>query len=307
MSNEITIVAPKTIEESERLSGTLAKSALLPDALRGKPGDVLATILTGAELGLAPMQSIRGIAIIKGKPTLSADTMGALVMRRRDICADLEIVELTDAVCTYKARRIGEEKPTLMSFTIQDAQKAGLVGPGGMYTKYPKNMLRARCLSNICRAKFPDICMGLYTAEELGAADGSPPPELPPEPRDITPQSEQPRAQAESLKAKIKAKSQIVDVAANETEQQAEQRAGGVSPPTPPASQSKKDIDPRSLDVDELQVAIKTAREWIEREKPKGAVLVKCNAKLKALVDELEFRASVAEREAMQAEGDVPQ
>lgn len=167
MGSEITIITPKSIEEAERLSKTLSTSQLLPEGLRGKPGDVLATVLAGAELGLAPMQSIRGIQIIKGKPTLAADTMGALVKRRRDVCEFLVLVESTATKATYSAKRVGDPKETVLSFTIEDAKMAGLVSQGGMYTKYPAQMLRARCLSGICRAVFPDLVLGLYDPEEL--------------------------------------------------------------------------------------------------------------------------------------------
>ncbi len=166
--NEIQIVAPQTIHETEALSLSLAKSALLPEALRGKQADILATILTGAELGLAPMQSLRGIQIIKGKPTLSADTMGALCKRRSDVCEHLSLTASSPTGCTYETKRRGE-KPTTMTFTIEDAQRAGLAG-SDTYRKFPAAMLRARCLSAICRAVYPDLCLGLYDPDELADA-----------------------------------------------------------------------------------------------------------------------------------------
>jgi len=40
---------------------TIAASGLIPDAYRGKPADILVTLVTGRELGISPMQSLRGI------------------------------------------------------------------------------------------------------------------------------------------------------------------------------------------------------------------------------------------------------
>lgn len=61
----------------EELSGlaaiavTLAKANVVPDALRGQPENVLAIILTGRELGVAPMTAIRNFHVIKGNVTIA--------------------------------------------------------------------------------------------------------------------------------------------------------------------------------------------------------------------------------------------
>lgn len=163
------LVTLKSVEEATKLSQTLATSRLLPEALQKNPADILATILAGAELGMAPMQSVRAIVIIKGKPTLSADAMGALV-KRSEACEYLVLKLSDEKVATWETKRRGDPSPTTMSFTIQDAQRAGLVGgDGSMYKKYPAQMLRARCLAAICRAVYPDVCLGLYDPDELEA------------------------------------------------------------------------------------------------------------------------------------------
>lgn len=202
MSNELTVITPKSIEEAERMSKTLSASQLLPDALRQKPADVLATVLAGAELGLAPMQAIRGIVIIKGKPTLAADTMGALVKRRSDVCEYLVLKESSSEKATYETKRKGDPAPTSMAFTIQDAQRAGLNGDN--WRKYPQAMLRARCLSAICRAVYPDLCLGLYDPDEL-AAEAPSAPQPPPE-KDVTPSIPRNAIEAKAaLQAKVAA------------------------------------------------------------------------------------------------------
>lgn len=178
MSNEtgITILAPRSIDEAKSMSSTLAKASLLPQALRGKEADVLLTIMAGAELGLGPVQSIRAIHVIEGKPTLSADLIAALCMRRSDVCEYLQPVETSATKATYTTKRKGAPAAVTMSFTIEQAKVAGLVGKGN-WAKYPDAMLRARCISAICRAVYPDLVGGLYDSDsaELEA------------PRDVTP------------------------------------------------------------------------------------------------------------------------
>lgn len=169
MSDEIVIIAPKTIEETRSLSKELALSNLMPAALRKKPEDLFAIVLTGAELGLAPMQAVRGMHIIEGKVSLSADLMGALV-KRSPVCEYLTLVESSGTVATYRTKRKGEPGETVISFTLEQAHAAGVTGKGN-WAKYPDAMLRARALSAICRAVYPDLCLGLYDSEsgELGA------------------------------------------------------------------------------------------------------------------------------------------
>jgi hypothetical protein len=193
MSSELVVIAPKSIEEARGLAKELSPAHTLPEALRQKPADILAIILTGAELGLAPMQAVRGIQIIKGRPTLAADTMGALVKRRSDVCEYLVLKESTAERAVYEAKRKGDPSPTTMAFTMADAQRARI--KSDMYEKYPAQMLRARCLSAICRAVFPDLCLGLYDPEEL--ADVPAPAE-----RDVTPAPSIPRT-ASGAKAEL--------------------------------------------------------------------------------------------------------
>lgn len=162
----ITVVAPASISELKELSSMLAPSALLPEVFRGKPGDVAVAVLTGAELGLAPMQSLRAIEMIKGKPSLKADAQVALVRRRRDVCEYFKLVESTGKVAIYETKRCGDPAPTRMSFSIEQAQTAGLTGNDN-WRKFPDAMLRARCTSALCKAVYSDLLLGIYDPEEL--------------------------------------------------------------------------------------------------------------------------------------------
>lgn len=197
MSDELVIISPKTLGEAQELAKTLATARILPEALQKSPGDILATVMAGAELGLAPMQALRGIVIIKGKPTLSADAMGALVKSKRDVCKYLRLVESTDKRAEYETLREGEPQPTRMAFTIGDAQRAQLTGDN--WRKYPAAMLRARALSALCRAVYPDLLLGVYDPDELEA----PRPERTVEPTPPAAEAK-PATNAPRLKAQIR-------------------------------------------------------------------------------------------------------
>ncbi|MCR4295885.1 MAG: recombinase RecT, partial [Elusimicrobia bacterium] len=233
---DLFVISPKSIEEAKMLAATLAPSAVLPAALHQKPADVLAIVLTGAELGLAPMQAIRGIKMIKGVPTLSADIMAALVKSRRDVCEYLVCIETSATRCSLEAKRHGDPRPTTLVYTMEQAQKAGLSGQD-TYRKHPDAMLRARATSAICRLVFPDLVAGLYDPSEI---DTESPIQgvAPPLERDVTPTNGK---RTEAVKASLQAKAaaqtvdatpdrpdrkmKIVEVAPGETEEQAKARA----------------------------------------------------------------------------------
>lgn len=199
MSNEtgITIITPRSLAEAKELATTLSSARTIPESLQKSPADCMAIIMAGAELGLAPMQSIRALVLIKGKPTLSADAMGALVKSRRDVCEYL-LLKHSDAVkATYATKRAGDPEPTTMSFTIDEAKAAGLAGNDN-WRKFPAAMLRARALSAICRAVYPDLLLGVYDPDELAA-----------EPRDVTP----PRASPPTIESTATMLPPPVDVA----------------------------------------------------------------------------------------------
>jgi hypothetical protein len=181
----ITPFEPRGMEEALKLADQFAKSNLLPAHLRGKPADVLVTLLSGRELGFSPLQSVRAIYVVEGKPTLAAEAMVALCKRQPEVCEWFRLVESTPQRATYETKRKGEPEPTRLTFTIEDANRAGVTGKA-VWKNYPAAMLRARCASGLARAVYPELLFGCYDPEELGAPTdhgAAPPPPM----RDVTP------------------------------------------------------------------------------------------------------------------------
>lgn len=160
-------LSPASTDDAWRLAELLAKSAIIPQDLRNKPNDVLVMVLLGHELGIGPMQAIRKIDVIKGKPQASAELMVALC-KQHPACRYFRYVdkESDDKRATYVTHRVGEDEPTKFTFTIEDAKKLGLLGNDN-WTKQPKTMLRARASSALARIVYPDIVQGLYAREEM--------------------------------------------------------------------------------------------------------------------------------------------
>lgn len=164
---------PGSIDEAFHLASLLVKSRLLPDSAQ-TPEAAFAIIATGRELGLTAMQSLRSIHVIKGKTILSADLVAALVKSRREVCSYFQLVESTTERATYKTHRVGEPEPTTLTFTIEDAKRAQVTGNPN-WTKFPAQMLRARCITGLARAVYPDLAMGIYDADEFDDTPTAPP------------------------------------------------------------------------------------------------------------------------------------
>lgn len=169
MSNDSIVVRggslePDSVAETIKLAQVLVASKMLPKSV-STPEAAFAIILTGRELGLSPMQALRSIHVVEGRPTLSADLMAALVLRHPD-CKRFQMIESSEKVATYETDRCGVV--TRLSFTIEEAKAAGLTSRDN-YRKYAPAMLRARCISALARVAWPDLLVGCYesTSEEL--------------------------------------------------------------------------------------------------------------------------------------------
>jgi len=140
----------------------LIKSGFLPQSLN-TPEKVLAVILTGKELGIGAMESIRGISVIQGKPTVSPQLMLALAFRTKEVSSYKVTSDKEKAVCVIQRKN---SEPFTSEFSMEDAQKMGLAGKDN-WKKQPEVMMRWRAIAQAMRVVFPDAISGLYLFDEL--------------------------------------------------------------------------------------------------------------------------------------------
>jgi hypothetical protein len=79
---------------------------------------------------------------------------------------DLWIEETTVTRCTVCGRRKDSEATSRITWTLDDAKRAGLAGKQP-WRFYPRQMLLARASADLARAVFPDAIGGLAATEEL--------------------------------------------------------------------------------------------------------------------------------------------
>lgn len=145
----------------------VAQSSLIPAEYRGKPADIVWAMDIGDALGVPYTQVMQSMVVARGKMTMSADLMGAVVRRAGH---KLRLREDGDSVTATLLRNDDPDYEFTVTWDKAKAQAAGLWGSRGPWQQYPRQMLRARAITEVCRQGASDALAGtVYTPEELEA------------------------------------------------------------------------------------------------------------------------------------------
>lgn len=141
------------------LGKAFAESGMFPDIKSA--AQAIVKIQAGAELGIGPFQSMSGIHIISGKPTIGAGVMASMVKASGKY--DYKVLEANEKLCSIEFFE-GKVSLGTSTFSIEDAKKAGTKN----LDKFPRNMLFARAMSNGVKWYTPDVFSGpVYVPEEM--------------------------------------------------------------------------------------------------------------------------------------------
>lgn len=166
MNNTLVVSKPLTPSTWEMISSIAP--AMHQSRLFGVTSaeQAMAIMLKGYELGLSLTASFEFIQQIQGRPALSPRGALALILQ----CPELENLKIEDktGACSVTMKRKGGFEYT-STFTLKDAETAGLVKEDSGWKKYPANMLRWRAIGFCADVVFPDVIGGMKRADELGA------------------------------------------------------------------------------------------------------------------------------------------
>lgn len=187
-------IVPQTFEETMRISRAVCASGLAPAALIGRlAGDdaaaaVAVAIMSGAELGLKPMVSLRSFTVINGKPALYGDGLINVVRMSGKVAYLRTGCEERDGkmvgFCEAKRLDTGEDKR--VEFSQADAERAGLWQTKALVMKwnkwdkkneekpndspwyrFPQRMLAWRAAGYCLRELFGDVLGGIRDEFEV--------------------------------------------------------------------------------------------------------------------------------------------
>jgi len=126
-----------------------------------------AIMVKGHELGLGLAASFEFIQVVMNKPALSP--RGCLALIHRSDLIEVKIKESTTERCTVWMRRKDSGFEFETTWTMEDAEKAGVVKDNSGWKSYPANMLRWRAIGFCADVVCPDLIGGLKRADEFGA------------------------------------------------------------------------------------------------------------------------------------------
>lgn len=147
------------LQDLDRMAQAIASSKLFGIT---NADQALALMLVAQAEGLHPATAARDYHIISGRPALKSDAMLARYLNSGGkvewLCHTDEKVE---AIFSHPAGGT-----LTIAWDNERLKKAGLADRE-MHKKYPRQLKRARVISEGIRATNPAVCVGVYTPEEV--------------------------------------------------------------------------------------------------------------------------------------------
>jgi len=189
------IVLAESWEAKLAIADSMIDGGLVPKSFANDPGAVISAVEMGLELGLGAWTSLNNIVTIQGKATLTLNAMLSLARSKGvliNIVKDYELVSIERR--TKDGIKKGSDRATVVVITRgedifspsgklldsrisdytytkywQDAVKAELTEKDN-WKRMPRQMLRARAITEALRLYAADILLGMYESTELADA-----------------------------------------------------------------------------------------------------------------------------------------
>lgn len=160
---------PRNLKQAWWLAEQVAQSRLFYRKF-DSPSAALVAMMAGREMGLGVVSSMLNVHVIEGSPSYHAHLIIAKAMQHPD-CEYFHLVESTNEKATYVTKRRNDPGPTPLTYTMEDAELAGLTKPSrngkpSNWLRIPREMLRKQAGVELARAVYPDATRGMYTPEE---------------------------------------------------------------------------------------------------------------------------------------------
>lgn len=125
--------------------------------------EMLPLMLIAQSQGRSFTSVVEEYSVINGRPALKSESMLA---RFQKAGGHIQWTELSDKRCAAIFSH-PQCSPVEVDWDLERAKAAGLSGRD-MWRKFPRNMLKARVISDGVRTAYPACLGGVYTPEELG-------------------------------------------------------------------------------------------------------------------------------------------
>lgn len=150
--------------------------ALIPYQMRGNAGDMYLLMQIAKHLNIPFITALRGLSFIGDKdvkPAMTAQLMSALVRNAGHTLREQWDAETNTATATL----IRKDDPSFEHVAVWDEEKARVAGlweSTPTWVQYPKAMLTARAMSEVCRHAASEVLLGFsYVPEEFQTAESA--------------------------------------------------------------------------------------------------------------------------------------
>mgnify|MGYP007100083478 CR=1 FL=1 len=158
--------SPKWQVDPMQMAEMVAKSNLYKGI--DSAAKAFVVMMKGVELGISPMSAFGYIHLIPGAAPAASGALVLGMLRKHGV--QIEFIERNPVKATVRMSRADTGESYTVTWTIEDAKKAGLAGCD-VWIKYPAQMLSWRAAGDCARLIGTDILafggLSLYLREEL--------------------------------------------------------------------------------------------------------------------------------------------
>lgn len=186
-----------SLAEIDKINSYIKKLITQPHYAKIGEAGIFAIIHKAKTLGINPLDALNGgLFFVQGIVEMRAQMMNQLI--RQNGHSIQKDARSNDEICILHGKRADNGDIWTESFSIRDAQQAGIYREGP-WKKYPKDMLFARALSRLARQLFPDVIKGCYVEGEIEKSNTT----IETEFEDVTQQVEKPKRKSKTVEFTI--------------------------------------------------------------------------------------------------------
>lgn len=173
-----TIEQAGALAEQMEYARTVASASILPEHYRNRPADVMIAMGLGQAMGLSRVESLYRIAVIKGKPTASAELIASNV-RKAGHRLRTRLAEDGRSATASIWRADDPDFEHSVTRDLAWAQSMGLANNDN-YKKQLATMLANRAITAVARLACPEALYGVsYSSDEMSDLPGEAAPAQP--------------------------------------------------------------------------------------------------------------------------------
>lgn len=167
LANDRAVALGPTYEQVKEMAHYFARSGMFGVKT---PEQAFSLLMIAQSEGLHPARAMQEYHVIQNRPTLKAE---AMLGRFQQAGGKVKWIkhENDEVIAEFTHDASGT---TEVSWNMERAKQAGITG-NGTWGKYPRQMLRARVISEGVRLSYPACIVGFYAPEELASDEPTPP------------------------------------------------------------------------------------------------------------------------------------